>query len=152
MIIELHLCAPPGEARRRILTAILNLCKDDNRLLVNAMMRSGFDVPDTVEELGLRYVPPSEDEAATSKQPFYCLLDMLERGTFSCGDAAAWEAAVQEEKYGRPTHCLCVAQGDNEYHAIYVTADGPVDPTENWLHNVAGTSSGMRSGANRWLH
>lgn len=150
MIIELHLCAPPGEARRRVLTALLNVCKDDNRLLINAMMRSGFDVPDTMEELGLTYAPPSGNELLTPRQPFYSMLDMLDRKTFSCGDAAAYEAAVQEEKYGRVAYCLCVAQGDTEYHSIYVTERGAVDPTENWLREVAGRRSSAGAGANRW--
>ena len=151
MIIELHLCAPPGEARRRVLTALLNICKDDNRLIINAMMRSGFDVPETMEDLGLQYQPPSGGELQTPRQPFYSLLDLLENGTFSCGDAAAYEAAVKEEKYGQQTQCICVAQGDNEYHAIYVTAEGPVDPTENWLRRVAGVNGVAASGANRWV-
>lgn len=133
MRVTLHLCSPPGEATRRELARLLNLLKEDNRLVIAAMMREGYQVPDTVWEMELRYRPPTPDEAKTPMQEFYCMADMVERGEFSCGDAAALEAAVQTEKYGRDTEVLCVAQGSYEYHAIYVCGDGAVDPTQNWL-------------------
>jgi hypothetical protein len=114
----------------------------------------GIDVPDTVWELGLMYQPPQGAELKTPQQSFYCLLDMLDRNEFSCGDAAAYEAAVQEEKYDRKAFCMCVAQGSNEYHAIYVTENGPVDPTENWLRQYAASNGQLYqagiAGADRW--
>lgn len=153
MRIELHLCAPPGEATRRELAKLLNVLKEDNRLVIQAMLNAGHDVPATVWDLGLEYRPPTPDEARTPKQGFYCMADMVERGHFSCGDAAAFEAAVQEEKYGRPTEVIIVPQGTTEYHAIYVTDTGAVDPTENWLEQNAAANGRVHrtaaAGANR---
>ena len=151
MIIKSHFCAPPGEARRRIITNVLNIHKDDNRTIIQALLAKKVEVIDNVWDLGLKYVPPLGNE---DEQPFYSIVDMLERGEFSCGDAAAYEAAVQEEKYHVPAHCMCVAQGSNEYHAIYVTANGPTDPTEYWLQQYA-RKHGLpyetaSAGANRW--
>lgn len=155
MIIKSHFCAPPGEARRRIITQLLNIHKDDNRTIIQALLAKKVEVADTVWELGLKYVPPMGAEAESEIQPFYSIVDMLERGEFSCGDAAAYEAAVQEEKYSVPAFCMCVAQGSNDYHAIYVTAAGPTDPTEDWLRAYA-MKHGLSydpmaaAGANRW--
>ncbi len=154
MRITMNLCGPPGEATRRELAKLLNVLKEDNRLVINAMLNAGHDVPDTVWELGLRYTPPTPDEANTPNQHFYCFADMIENEWFSCGDAAAYEAAVQEEKYGVPTEVLVVPQGSYEYHAIYVGPAGPVDPTENWLQMHAASQGRAHrragAGANRW--
>lgn len=154
MVITLHLCGPPGEATRRELAQILNILKEDNRLVIQAMLKAGHHVPDTVIDLGLEYRPPIGEEIHTPHQGFYCMADMVERGTFSCGDAAAYEAAVQEEKYGIPTEVIVVPQGESEYHALYVSPSGPVDPTENWLAADAAargrTHRRAAPGANRW--
>jgi len=154
VIIRQHFCAPPGEATRRIITQLLNVQKDDNRLLLSALMANKVDIPDTMWDLGLRYEPPAGAELNSPQQDFYSLIDLLDQGTFSCGDAAAYEAAVQEEKYGKPCFCMCVAQGSNEYHAIYVSTTGPVDPTENWLKKYAENNGqlymGADAGADRW--
>lgn len=154
MRVTLHLCGPPGEATRRELARLLNLLKEDNRLVIAAMLKSGYNVPDTVWDLGLTYTPPTPDEANTPEQRFYCLADMVENGWFSCGDAAAYEASVQEEKYGNDTEVLVVPQGAFEYHAIYVSGDGPVDPTQNWLTKHAEAHGEVYvppgHGANRW--
>lgn len=137
MRVTLHLCGPPGEATRRELAKMLNLLKEDNRLVIAAMRKAGYDVPDTVWDMGLDYTPPTPEEANTPDQKFYCLADMVENGWFSCGDAAAYESAVQTEKYGIDTEVLVVPQGSFEYHAIYVSPAGPVDPTKNWLEKSA---------------
>lgn len=154
MRVTLNLCGPPGEATRRELGRLLNVLKEDNRLVINAMLNAGYMVPDTVTELGLTYTPPTPDEATTPSQQFYCMADMIENGWFSCGDAAAYEAAVQEEKYGVQTEVLVVPQGSFEYHAIYVGPNGPVDPTENWLVEHAAANGRVHqsatTGANRW--
>ena len=133
MRITLNLCGPPGEATRRELAQLLNVVKEDNRLVIKAMLSAGYAVPDDMWSMGLTYSPPSPEEAQTPEQEFYCMADMIENGWFSCGDAAAYEAAVQEEKFGRDTQVVVVPMGRFEYHAIYVGPDGPVDPTANWL-------------------
>lgn len=160
MRVTLNLCGPPGEATRRELAELLNVLKEDNRLVINAMLNAGHDIPDTVWELGLRYSPPTPEEANTPNQQFYCLADMVENGWFSCGDAAAFEAAVLEEKYGFVTEVLVVPQGAYEYHAVYawgspLTDEGGVlDPTEHWLQMRAKSQGTVHravgTGANRW--
>lgn len=147
----MHMNTPTGELTRRFLTRLLNVCKDDNRLLINALLNNGVEIPDKIGELGLVYNPPSPDEANDDSQGFYGLAHILQRGEFSCGDAAAYEAAVREEKYGEPTEVMCVAQGPYEYHAIYVWRGGAVDPTEDWLEqHTTETRKPDRVGANRW--
>jgi hypothetical protein len=65
---------------------------------------------------------------------------MFDSGEFSCGDAAAYEAAVQEEKYQVPTEVICVpTTSDSDYHGVYVTPNEVVDPTENWLRYWEGS-------------
>lgn len=134
MIVELHLCGPVGDVRRQQLTRLLNELKRDNAYVINAMLNAGQHVADTVIELGLDYDPAGgTPEAETQRQRFFGMREMVESGTFRCGEASAYEAAVMETKYGIPTMVLCVPQGATEYHGIYVTEDGAVDPTENWL-------------------
>jgi hypothetical protein len=133
MIVTLHLCGPEGEALRQQLANALNTVKRDNRYVINAMLNSGIDVPDTV--LDLNYVPSRHSWLrGQPTQEIFGMRAMFDSGEFSCGDAAAYEAAVQEEKYGIPTEVLCVpTTSDADYHGIYVTPDDVVDPTENWL-------------------
>lgn len=137
MKVVLHLAGPPGEATRRELQQALDIVKEDNRLIINAMLNSGFDVPDDMWDMGVVYDPPNVVEANTAAQGFFCYVDMLNNGTFSCGDAAAWEAAVLEEKYGIPTQTMITPQGSYDYHAIYVAPEGAVDPTDKWLRKWA---------------
>lgn len=133
MLVELHLCGPEGDVRRQQLTRLLNELKRDNVYVINAMLNAGQHVADTVIELGLDYDPAQGREKASERQPFYGMRKMVELRTFRCGDASAYEAAVLESKYGVPTQVLVVPQGSAEFHGIYVTPEGPVDPTENWL-------------------
>lgn len=135
MIATLHLCGPDGEVLRQQLSAMLNLLKQDNRYVINAMLNSGLDVPDTVIEAGLEYIPSRHQQSSNGEpmQVYYGMRSMFDSGTFSCAEGAALEAAVMEEKYGVPTECVAVAFDDGNHHAIYVTSDGAVDPTENYL-------------------
>jgi len=136
MIIICHLCVPQGESMHQTLTCYMNeIVKPDNRRVIAAMLQDGQHVPDTVGELGLRYVPEqhvtSDDGEPIVK--LYGMAAMVTRGQFSCGDAAGYEAAVLEEKYGIPTLCQSVAQGDDDAHAVIVTRDRVIDPTLNFL-------------------
>jgi len=145
MLVEMHLCGPDGDVRRQQLTRLLNELKRDNCYLINAMLNAGQHVPDTVIELGLDYDPAQGAEKESQRQPFYGMREMVKIGTFRCGDASAYEAAVLETKYGVPTMVLVVPQGEFEYHGIYVTDQGAIDPTENWLRHWEGkTGNGAR--------
>lgn len=151
MIVKLHLCGPEGEALRQQLANALNTLKQDNRYVVNAMLNSGMEVPDTVIEAGLNYVPSRHEQSGGRPvQAFYGMKDMFESGEFSCGDGAAFEAAVMEEKYAIPTEVLCVATGDADYHGLFVTPNGVIDPTENWLRHWEG-ELGMPAGTAKQL-
>lgn len=134
MIIELHLCGPAGDVRRQQLTRILNELKEDNCFVIEAMINAGRHVPDTVIELGLNYEPARGAAKFNDRQPFYGMRKMIELGTFRCGDASAYEAAVMETKYGIPSMVLVVPQDTDDFHGVYVTDDGEaIDPTANWL-------------------
>lgn len=138
------MCGPEGEALRQQLANTLNALKQDNRYVVNAMLNSGMEVPDSCIEAGLNYVP-SRHESNDQGQPvqaFYGMKAMMESGEFSCGDGAALEAAVMEEKYGIPTEVLCVATSDADYHGVFVTPEGVVDPVENWLRHFEAEMAG----------
>jgi hypothetical protein len=135
MIVELHLCGPGGDVRRQQLARLLNELKQDNCCVINAMLNAGESVPDTVIELGLDYDPAQGVAKQSERQPFYGMRKMVELGTFRCGDASAYEAAVLETKYGIPTMVLVVPQGKIEFHGIFVTSTEVVDPTENWLRH-----------------
>lgn len=148
MIVGLHLHGPPGEATRRLVSSLLEVVRQDNIYVVQAMLDAGIDVPDTMWEMGVVYDPPNPqrpvfdahgrivdvvDEVNTPQQNFYGISDILENGRFSCGDGAAAEAAIATVKHGIKTRCECVPQGGYEYHAIFITPDGPIDPSEHWL-------------------
>lgn len=136
MIVTLHLCMPEGEPMRRQFARLMNEVKADNRRVIAAMLRSGQHVPDTVGELGLRYVP-AQHRVADNGEPLMEIMGiraMIDSGTFSCGDASPFEASVLEEKYGIvPCECLSVAQGDDDMHAVFVTPERVIDPTANFL-------------------
>lgn len=137
MILRGHLCVPAGASMNETLTSYMNyVVKPDNRKVIAAMLRDGQHVPDTMAELGLRYVPEQHHIDPATGEPIidvYGLGPMVERGHFSCADAASFEAAVLEEKYGIPTWCMSVPQGDNDMHAVFVTRDRLIDPTRNFL-------------------
>ena len=135
MRLTLHLCMPEGDGSRESYAEGLSQIKRDNRRVIAAMLRAGIPVVDTVGELGLQYVPEQRRFGPDGRplMDIYGIHDMVERGTFSCGDAAAYEAAVLEEKYGVVAETLSVPQGDNDFHAVYVTSNGLVDPTANFL-------------------
>lgn len=131
----MHMCMPSGDAMRHRFSELMEVMKADNRAVIRAMLDDGMDVPDTVAELGLRYVP-AQHRLDAHGQPImdvYGLRDLVAMGTFSCGDAASLEAAVLEEKYGMPAVCLAVAQGDDDLHGVFATSDGIVDPVANYL-------------------
>jgi len=135
MRITMHLCMPAGDATRDGYARALEWAQADDRRVIRAMLDAGDDVPDTVGGWGLRYVPelPRNDRSGRPLMDIYGIADMVERGTFSCADAAKYEAAVLEEKYGVPALAIPAPQGDNDFHAVYVTAEGVVDPTANYL-------------------
>ena len=136
MIIIKHMCVPPGQAMRTTIAHEVNSMKHDNRRVIAAMLAEGLPVHDNMADMGLKYVP-EQHELDASGEPIirlYGIYDMIERGTFSCGDASGWESAVWEEKYGIPTECLSVAQGDDDMHAVFAAIDRVVDPTFNFLH------------------
>lgn len=147
MIITSHLHGPPGEATRRLVTLTLEKHRMDNLWVLQAMIRAGHQLPDNLWDLGVVYDPPHPkrpvvndrgqvvgyvDEVHTPQQEFFSYGDVIERRRFSCGDGAPLEAALVTALTGTPTKCECVAQGGIEYHAIYYTPDGPVDPSERW--------------------
>lgn len=135
MRFTLHLCMPEGDGSRESYNDALAMTKRDNQRVIAAMLREGIPVVDTVAELGLEYVPEIRRFDVTGRplMNIYGIHDMVERGTFSCADAAAYEAAVLEEKYGVLAEAIGAAQGDNDFHAVYVTENGIVDPTANFL-------------------
>jgi hypothetical protein len=135
VIVEIHLCGPDGDVRRQQLARLLNELKQDNCYVINAMLNDGLEVADTVIDLDLDYDPAQGEAKSNDRQPFYGLRKMVELGTFRCGDAAAYEAAVMETKYGIPSQVHVVPQGRSDFHGIYLTPDGPVDPTANWLRH-----------------
>lgn len=148
MILELHLCGPRGDGQRHELDRALALVQLDNRFLIQAMLRAGRPVPEKVEELGILWRPPSRAEALTDRQAIRGLRAMLEHGSFSCCDAAGWEAAVLEEKYRLPARSYNVdvvppwmrrrwgAGADGLFHAAYETPRGVVDPVWRYLVNT----------------
>lgn len=134
MIVTVNLCMPEGDAMRQRFAEFMELLKRDNRAVIAAMRASGTEVPDTIGELGLQYVPETNrtDAYGQPVMQLYGLHDMVERGTWSCGDGVAFEAAVLEEKYGVPTLCIAVSQGDDNLHGVFVTPEDVVDPLANY--------------------
>ena len=125
MRVIMDLCVPEGQAMRQQFSSLMNELKRDNRRVVAAMMREGMDVPDTVGDLGIRYVPAPQQIDPQTGEPlmhFRGVRAMLDDGFFSCADAAGYEASVLEEKYRIGANCLAVPQGGDDNHAIIVTA------------------------------
>lgn len=135
MIVACHLCMPEGDAMRARFSDLMELVKRDNRSVIAAMIANGDDVPDTVGELGLTYVPEEHRTDAFGEpiMEIFGIRDMVAREKFSCGDASGWEAAVLEEKYRVPTLCIAVSQGPVDCHGIFVTSTQAIDPVANYL-------------------
>lgn len=135
MILELHLCGPKGEGQRQLLDLALALVQLDNQFLIEAMLRDGREVFDLVDDLGLRYAPPTAAEARSPREPVWGLGKMLEEGRFSCRDAAAYEAAVLVVKYQIFAQAYVLpVRVDGLWHAVYRTAaHGQIDPTQRFL-------------------
>ncbi len=131
----MHLCMPSGDASRDGYARALEWTQADNRRVIRALLADGDHVPDTVRQWDLRYVPERrrQDQGGRPLMDVYGIGDMVVRGSFSCGDAAAYEAAVLEEKYGIPALAIPAPQGDNYFHAVVVTEDGVFDPTADFL-------------------
>ena len=134
MVLELHLCGPKGDALIEELNAALALVQRDNEFLIQAMLRSGRQVPEVVEDMGIVYRPPSRSESLTDRQAIRGLRSMLEQGYFSCGDAAPWEAAVLRIKYGVAAVAFSKPlTSDGLTHGIYRTPSGVIDPVARYL-------------------
>jgi hypothetical protein len=134
--VIMDLCVPEGQAMRQQFSSLMNELKRDNRRVVAAMMREGMEIPDTVADLGIQYVPAQQQIDPQTGEPlmhFRGMRAMLDDGIFSCGDAAAFEAAVLEEKYRILANCLAVPQGGDDNHAVIVTAKRTIDPVANFL-------------------
>lgn len=141
----LHICAPEGETLRQTLTRLTNEVKLDNRRVIRALLSAGHPVADTVGELGLDYVP-EQHEVDDDGEPIvqiYGMRPMLVRGTFSCGDASGYEAAVLEEKYGIPAHCVSTPQPDDITHGVIITRSRAIDPTANFLRGRVDVLHGL---------
>lgn len=145
MILELHLCGPKGAGQRQLIDRALELVQLDNQMLVQAMLKAGMPVPDRIEELGLAYQSPSLAQAQANRQAFFGYRQMLTNGWFSCGEAAAWEAAVLCEKHKVPATAFSnpiTGRDDGIFHAVYRTPTGVVDPVERFFSFAAANPKG----------
>ena len=135
MRVTLHLCMPAGETMRQQWTRMANAVREDNRYVIASKLAAGEPVPDRIEDWGVVY-GPERHRRGTNGDPeldMYGLRGILTRGRYSCADACALESAVLNEKYGVWAHCLSVAQGDDDYHGIYVSPWGAMDPVARVL-------------------
>lgn len=138
MLLTLHLCMPSGDGSRASYQDALELVQADNRRVIRAMLNNGDEIPDTVGEWGLAYAP-EQRRANPQGQPLmdvYGLGACVERGYFSCGCAAAIEAAILEEKYGVAALATSVPQADNDFHAVVVSELGVHDPVLNFQRGL----------------
>lgn len=140
MIVELELCGPKGAGQIELWSKLLETVQRDNEMLIEAMLRAGMQVPDTVEDLGIPYVPPTVFEARNDRQRLSGLGAMLDRRSFSCGDAAPLEAAVLVRKHGVPARAVPAMLPTKDpsgasvlLHSVYVTPYGTIDPIQRWL-------------------
>jgi hypothetical protein len=134
MYLGLHLCGPKGDGSRILLDRALALLQFDNECVVQAMLRSGRPVPDCMEELGLEYEDHCILDPNSDRQDFYGFRAMLERGKFSCGDAAGFEAAVLQVKHRIPARAMSRFGSDEGlWHAVYTTPAGVVNPVARFL-------------------
>lgn len=134
MLITLHLCMPEGDGSRATYQDALELVQADNRRVIRAMRERGDEIPDTIGEWGLVYAPEQRRSDARGRplMDIYGLADCVDRGSFSCGCAAAYESAVLEEIYGVPALPVSVPQADNDFHAVVVSELGVHDPVANF--------------------
>ena len=128
MDVTLHLCGPKGDGQRLLLDRALAMLQADNEYLIQAMLRSGMAVPDKVEDLGIPYRDDTLLDPNGESQHYFGYRQMLEHGSFSCGDAAPFEAAVLVVKYNIPAVAFSDARGNGIFHAVYRTPAGVVDP------------------------
>ena len=134
MYLGLHLCGPKGDGSRILLDRALALLQFDNECVVQAMLRSGRAVPDCMEELGLEYEDHCVLDPNSDRQDLYGFRAMLERGKFSCGDAAGFEAAVLQAKHKIPARAFSrFGSGEGLWHAVYLTPAGIVNPVARFL-------------------
>lgn len=143
MIIEVHLYGRKGEGRQVLLDHAVKLTQLDNEMLIQDMVRQGQRVPDTVDELGLEYRPATEAEARQKRVLVRGFQKMLDDGVFACGDAAAWEAAVQSQKYGRRAlgYVKEYKRGvEGLYHAVYRMDGRDYDPVARYLRRTGITN------------
>lgn len=134
MFLGLHLCGPRGDGGRMVLDRALALLQFDNECVIQAMLRAGRAVPDCVEELGLRYEDHTVLDPDSDHQEFYGFRAMLERGAFSCGDAAPFEAAVLRVKHTIPARAFSqFGTQDGLWHGVYETPAGIVNPVARFL-------------------
>jgi len=138
MLVELELCGPKGDGQIILWQRVLEIVQKDNEMLFQAMLRSNKSVPEYIDQLGLPYLPPTREEARGERQRISGLQGILERGSWSCGDAAALEAAALSVVHGVPAVVRAVLLTPRHsphalLHAVYETPEGRVDPTARWL-------------------
>ena len=134
MFLGLHLCGPKGDGSRLLLDRALALLQFDNECVLQAMLRAGRPIPDCVEELGLRYEDHTRLDPNSDHQELYGLRAMLDRGAFSCGDAAGFEAGVLQVKHRIPARAFSqFGTDDGLWHAVYETPVGIVNPIARFL-------------------
>jgi hypothetical protein len=138
MLVELELCGPKGDGQVILWQRVLEIVQRDNEMLFQAMLRANKPIPQYIDELGLPYMPPSREEARGERQRISGLRGILERQSWSCGDAAALEAAAMVVLHGVPAVVRAVLLTPRQspralLHAVYDTPAGRVDPTARWL-------------------
>jgi hypothetical protein len=132
MDLHLHLCGPKGDGQRLLLDRALALVQADNEFLFQAMLRSGMAIPEKVEDLGIPYRDDTLIDPNGGSQHYFGYRQLLEHGSWSCGDAAALEAAALVVKYGLPATAFSDPRGDGIFHALYRTSAGIVDPVARY--------------------
>lgn len=136
MDLRLHICGPKGDGTRLLLDRALQILQMDNEFVVQAMLRAGLVVPDCMEQLGLPYRDDTMLDPHTDRQEFRGFRQMLEYGSWSCGEGAAFEAAVLRVKYVIPAHSFAeFGKGDGKWHSVYRTPEGVVDPVFRFLNS-----------------
>ncbi len=134
MDLRLHLCGPKGDGSRLLLDRALAMLQMDNEFVVQAMLRDGRGVPDCVEQLGIPYRDDVSLDPNSERQEFRGLRQMLEHGSWSCGEAAPFEASVLRVKFNVPARAFVrFGTEDGFWHSVYETPQGVVDPVARYL-------------------
>lgn len=134
MDLRLRLCGPKGDGSRILLDHALALVQLDNEFVVQAMIRAGRHVPDCVEQLGIPYRDDVVLDPDSEHQEFRGFRQMLEDGSWSCGEGAPFEAAVLKVKYGIPAKAFSrFGTEDGFWHCVYRTPHGIVCPVTRYL-------------------